>query len=65
VIRDTLVVEAGDVRLAVYVSGPREAPPLVLVHGYPDSAAVWEPVRAQLDGRYRVITYDVRGAGAS
>ena len=64
-IRDTLVVDAGDVRLAVYVSGPREAPPLVLVHGYPDSAAVWEPLRAQLDGRYRVITYDVRGAGAS
>ncbi|MGF6241520.1 pimeloyl-ACP methyl ester carboxylesterase [Paraburkholderia sp. GAS38] len=64
-IRDALVVDAGDVRLAVYVSGPREAPPLVLVHGYPDSAAVWEPLRAQLDRRYRVITYDVRGAGAS
>ncbi|MCX4147285.1 alpha/beta fold hydrolase [Paraburkholderia madseniana] len=64
-IRDTLSVEAGDVRLAVYVSGPRDAPPIVLVHGYPDSAAVWEPVRAQLDARYRVISYDVRGAGAS
>jgi pimeloyl-ACP methyl ester carboxylesterase len=65
VIRDTLSVDAGDVRLAVYVSGPREAPPIVLVHGYPDSATVWEPVRAQLDARYRVISYDVRGAGAS
>ncbi|NYH17245.1 alpha/beta fold hydrolase [Paraburkholderia bryophila] len=64
-IRDTLSVVAGDVRLAVYVSGPRDAPPIVLVHGYPDSAAVWEPVRAQLDARYRVISYDVRGAGAS
>ncbi|MFL9866181.1 alpha/beta fold hydrolase [Paraburkholderia fungorum] len=64
-IRDTLSVDAGDVRLAVYVSGPRDAPPIVLVHGYPDSAAVWEPVRAQLDARYRVISYDVRGAGAS
>ncbi|PQV48001.1 alpha/beta fold hydrolase [Paraburkholderia sp. BL21I4N1] len=64
-IRDTLAVVAGDVRLAVYVSGPRDAPPIVLVHGYPDSAAVWEPVRAQLDARYRVISYDVRGAGAS
>ncbi|MFM0172839.1 alpha/beta fold hydrolase [Paraburkholderia sediminicola] len=64
-IRDTLSVEAGDVRLAVYVSGPRDALPIVLVHGYPDSAAVWEPVRAQLDARYRVIAYDVRGAGAS
>ncbi|MFL9875514.1 alpha/beta fold hydrolase [Paraburkholderia megapolitana] len=64
-IRDTLVVDAGDVRLAVYVSGPRDATPIVLVHGYPDSATVWEPVRAQLDSRYRVISYDVRGAGAS
>jgi pimeloyl-ACP methyl ester carboxylesterase len=65
VIRDTLSVDTGDVRLAVYVSGPRDAPPIVLVHGYPDSAAVWEPVRAQLEARYRVIAYDVRGAGAS
>jgi pimeloyl-ACP methyl ester carboxylesterase len=65
VIRDTLSVDADDVRLAVYVSGPRDAPPIVLVHGYPDSASVWEPVRALLDARYRVITYDVRGAGAS
>ena len=64
-IRDTLSIEAGDVRLAVYVSGPRDAPAIVLVHGYPDSAAVWEPVRAQLDARFRVISYDVRGAGAS
>ena len=64
-IRNALMVDAGDVRLAVYVSGPRDAPPIVLVHGYPDSAAVWEPVRAQLDSRYRVISYDVRGAGAS
>ncbi|QQC67439.1 alpha/beta fold hydrolase [Paraburkholderia ginsengisoli] len=64
-IRDALSVETGDVRLAVYVSGPRDAPPILLVHGYPDSARVWEPVRAQLDTRYRVIAYDVRGAGAS
>jgi pimeloyl-ACP methyl ester carboxylesterase len=41
VIRDTLTVQAGDVRLAVYVSGPYDAPPLILVHGYPDSASVW------------------------
>ncbi|MBN3847363.1 alpha/beta fold hydrolase [Paraburkholderia sp. Ac-20342] len=63
--RETLSVDAGNVRLAVYVSGPRDATPIVLVHGYPDSAAVWEPVRAQLEARYRVIAYDVRGAGAS
>ncbi|VWB39223.1 alpha/beta hydrolase [Burkholderia pseudomultivorans] len=62
---DMLTVRSGDVKLAVYVSGPRRAPPLILVHGYPDSAAVWAPIRARLAQRYRVIAYDVRGAGAS
>jgi len=65
VIRETVWVDAGDVQLAVYLSGPRDGPPIVLVHGYPDSATVWEPIRAQLDRRFRVIAYDVRGAGVS
>ncbi len=64
-IRDVLAVDADGVQLAVYVSGPRDAPPVVLVHGYPDSAAVWERIRALLESRFRVIAYDVRGAGAS
>ncbi|GAB2888292.1 alpha/beta fold hydrolase [Paraburkholderia jirisanensis] len=59
------VISADGLRLAVYVSGPRDATPVVLVHGYPDSALIWEAVRAQLDARFRVIAYDVRGAGAS
>ncbi|MGZ2747273.1 alpha/beta fold hydrolase [Burkholderia stagnalis] len=62
---EMLTVQSGDVKLAVYVSGPRRAPPVILVHGYPDSAAVWAPIRARLATRYRVIAYDVRGAGAS
>ncbi|GBH23020.1 alpha/beta fold hydrolase [Burkholderia vietnamiensis] len=62
---EMLTVRSGDVRLAGYVSGPRRAPPLILVHGYPDSAAVWAPVRARLATRYRVLAYAVRGAGAS
>ncbi|MDE1181761.1 alpha/beta fold hydrolase [Paraburkholderia sp.] len=65
---DAFTVDSGDAahtRLAVYVSGPRDAPPIIFVHGYPDSACVWEPIRALLDARYRVISYDVRGAGAS
>lgn len=40
-VRDTLTVRSDDVRLAVYLSGPRNAPPVILVHGYPDSARVW------------------------
>ncbi|WP_042338046.1 alpha/beta fold hydrolase [Paraburkholderia ferrariae] len=63
--RETFTVQSGDARLAVYASGPIDAPPVILVHGYPDSAAVWELLRRELNARYRVIAYDVRGAGAS
>lgn len=62
---ETLTVQSDDARLAVYASGPAGAPPVILVHGYPDSAAVWAPLRRELETRYRVIAYDVRGAGAS
>lgn len=40
-------------------------PTLVLVHGYPDSSDVWLPLVAHLQNDYRIITYDVRGAGHS
>lgn len=62
---ETVFVQSGDVRLAAYVSGPADAPRVILVHGYPDSARVWQALRAELDTRYRVVAYDVRGMGAS
>jgi pimeloyl-ACP methyl ester carboxylesterase len=37
----------------------------VLVHGYPDSSEVWEPIAERLAVDHHVIAYDVRGAGAS
>ena len=39
---------------------------LVLVHGYPDQQDVWLPVvEALASEQLQIITYDVRGAGAS
>lgn len=59
-------VESGGVRLAVYEDGPLDGVPLVLVHGYPDNASVWDGVVPELLGRgFRVVRYDVRGAGES
>jgi NAD(P)-dependent dehydrogenase (short-subunit alcohol dehydrogenase family)/pimeloyl-ACP methyl ester carboxylesterase len=58
-------VESGGVRLAVYEDGPGDGVPIVLVHGYPDNASVWDGVVGELAGRFRVIRYDVRGAAAS
>jgi pimeloyl-ACP methyl ester carboxylesterase len=40
-------------------------PPIVLVHGYPDTHHVWDAVVGRLSPGYRCITYDVRGAGES
>ena len=39
---------------------------VVLVHGYPDSQDMWNPVLGRLDAeQLHIVTYDVRGAGAS
>ncbi|WP_019631282.1 alpha/beta fold hydrolase [Actinomadura atramentaria] len=46
-------------------AGAPGAPTIVLVHGYPDDQDVWTPVAARLAERFRVVTYDVRGAGGS
>ena len=47
------------------VSGPDGAPAVVFTHGYQASAAMWEPQRAALEGSYRVVSWDLRGHGAS
>src|SRR5687767_11707346 len=58
-------VTGAGVELAVDEGGTSGAPTLLLVHGYPDTSAVWADVAARLRDRYHVVTYDVRGAGAS
>ncbi|MBB6170451.1 NAD(P)-dependent dehydrogenase (short-subunit alcohol dehydrogenase family)/pimeloyl-ACP methyl ester carboxylesterase [Nocardiopsis mwathae] len=56
---------ADGLRLAVYHRGDPAAPTVLCVHGYPDNASVWDGVAEHLADRYHVVTYDVRGAGAS
>ncbi|HEY1567231.1 MAG TPA: alpha/beta fold hydrolase [Solirubrobacteraceae bacterium] len=63
--RDTLTVRSGAVELSVRSAGRADGPTLVLVHGYPDTQRVWAPVVERLVHRFQLITYDVRGAGAS
>ena len=58
-------VQSGSVTLAVYSRGNPQHPTVVLVHGYPDSSSVWDRVAGHLAADFHVVTYDVRGAGAS
>jgi NAD(P)-dependent dehydrogenase (short-subunit alcohol dehydrogenase family)/pimeloyl-ACP methyl ester carboxylesterase len=53
------------VRIAVYEQGNPDAPTLVLVHGWPNSHVMWDEVVPRLAGRFRILAYDNRGAGAS
>lgn len=47
------------------VTGPADAPTLLLCHGYALSMAAWHHQRRDLAGRFRVVAYDQRGHGAS
>ncbi len=56
-------IRGDGVELAVHERG--DGPTVLLVHGYPDTHAVWDGVAERLSARFHVVTYDVRGAGAS
>ena len=45
--------------------GTGAGPTVVLVHGFPDTSAVWNPVADRLASDHHVVSYDVRGAGNS
>jgi len=58
-------VTNGDVAIATYEQGNPDGPTVVMVHGWPDSHVLWDGVVPLLTDRFRVITYDNRGVGAS
>ncbi|MEV7180338.1 SDR family oxidoreductase [Kitasatospora sp. NPDC093679] len=58
-------VHSGGLPLAVYEQGDPARPTVLLVHGYPDTHAVWDDVAADLATDHHVVRYDVRGAGGS
>jgi NAD(P)-dependent dehydrogenase (short-subunit alcohol dehydrogenase family)/pimeloyl-ACP methyl ester carboxylesterase len=58
-------VRGAGVDLAVFERGEPVNPTVLLVHGYPDTHRVWDEVAERLEDRYHVVSYDVRGAGAS
>ncbi len=51
------------IQLAYHDQGSGE--PLLLVHAFPLSSAMWQPQQDELSKRYRVITPDLRGFGQS
>ncbi|RBP67075.1 pimeloyl-ACP methyl ester carboxylesterase [Brevibacterium sanguinis] len=51
--------------LAVQVSGPAEAPALLLLQGQSNSHTWWQRTRGEFEPQIRTITFDYRGTGRS
>jgi pimeloyl-ACP methyl ester carboxylesterase len=57
---------SGGVGIAYDVAGPDDGPPVVLVHGFPDTGRVWRhQVAALAEAGFRVLVPDMRGFGRS
>ena len=66
---ETRRVHVNGVEIFARVSGPADAPPeapaLLLLHGYPQTHAIWHRVAQALSGRFRLVLPDLRGYGDS
>ncbi len=52
-------------RLHVRDSGPKNAPAVMMLHGFGSSLQTWEPWSAALESEYRIVRFDLPGSGLS
>lgn len=60
-----VAVNDSTVRLDVRDSGPRDAPAVILLHGFGSSLHTWETWAGPLSSDHRVIRFDLPGCGLS
>jgi pimeloyl-ACP methyl ester carboxylesterase len=56
---------ASGIELAVWDSGPKDAPVLIFLHGFPESHRSWRHQIAHFADRFRCVAPDQRGYGQS
>jgi haloacetate dehalogenase len=59
----TVQSEDGPIDIAYQVGG--SGPPLLLLHGFPQTKAIWEIIAPVLAQNYTVVASDLRGYGQS
>jgi len=58
-------LEVAGIRLHLRDTGPRDAPALLLVHGFAANLHTWNGIAPLLEGRFRVVRLDLPGFGLS
>jgi len=58
-------LELGGMRIHARTGGRRDAPPLLLVHGFPQTHVMWHRVAQGLAAHFRLVLPDLRGYGDS
>jgi 3-oxoadipate enol-lactonase len=58
-------VAAGDLRVRYELTGPADAPVLLLSHSLGTDLSMWDPQVQALTSRFRVLRYDSRGHGGT
>ena len=58
-------VEANGIQIHVAEAGPADAPPVLLIHGWPQHWYMWRDAIAALRGEFRLLVPDLRGLGWS
>lgn len=58
-------IDAGALNIGALLYGEESAPPMIILHGHTDTAWSMDSVARPLAERYRVISLDLRGHGAS
>ena len=59
----TELIDVGDAQIFSRVGG--SGPPLLLLHGYPQTSAMWHRIAPDLSREFTVVASDLRGYGAS
>jgi pimeloyl-ACP methyl ester carboxylesterase len=59
------MIEVAGVRLHVRDNELRDAPAIIMLHGFGSSLHTWEPWAEALSGQYRVVRLDLPGSGLS
>jgi haloacetate dehalogenase len=57
--------DVNGVTINARIGGPAEAAPLLMLHGFPQTHAIWHRVARELHGRFRFVLPDLRGYGDS